>query len=146
MWEWSAGETFDALDQPSLTTAHLSSVAPEEWSELIFHFHPSVHRVNLDWNIPQLWRAIKHHAEIPSLQQTDSSVAWILWREKLDIHFRSLTDVEAWTLDQARGGAAFGELCEGLCEWMEPGSVVEFMTNQLAQWLQSQWITAISKS
>ena len=42
-----------------------------------------------------------------------------MWRYGLDPSWRPLDVDEAWALEQARAGAAFGTLCEGLLEWVD---------------------------
>ena len=57
-WEWAMTEVFDAADADSIGVADLASVAPDEWAELRFVFHPSARRLTLAWNAPQIWKAV----------------------------------------------------------------------------------------
>ncbi|MCU7801344.1 MAG: hypothetical protein KZQ70_14740, partial [gamma proteobacterium symbiont of Lucinoma myriamae] len=57
-FEWLLREAFDAADKSYLNMEELQKIAPERWPELKFDFHPTVNRVDLRFNIPQLWQAI----------------------------------------------------------------------------------------
>ena len=57
-WEWAMTEVFDAPDAESIAVADLAHVAPEDWAELRFEWHPSVRRLALSWNAPQIWKAV----------------------------------------------------------------------------------------
>jgi hypothetical protein len=107
---------FDAADAPPLSAAALARFAPAQWAQLRFRWHPSVQRLTLWWNVPQLWRALSEDAERPAMTLAAAPVQWLLWRENLTTYFRSLPKTEASVLDAARSGWPFGELCTLLCE------------------------------
>jgi hypothetical protein len=113
-WEWTLCAVFDAADAEPLAAAALARVAPAEWAALRFTFHPSVRRLALAWNAPQLWKALTDAEERPELRVVAEPVEWLLWRQDLRTYFRSLEPPEAAALDAARAGATFGELCERL--------------------------------
>jgi hypothetical protein len=113
-WEWTLCAVFDAADAEPLDAAALARVAPGEWAALRFAFHPSVRRLALEWNAPQLWKALTDGEERPQLRVVAEPVEWLLWRQDLKSYFRSLEPSEAMALDAARAGATFGELCERL--------------------------------
>ena len=114
-WEWAMTSAFDAADATPLSHEALSSVPPQQWAQLRFGWHPSVQRLTLWWNVPQLWQALAHDGERPPATLAAEPVDWLLWREELTSYFRSLTTTEAAALDAARSGWPFGELCELLC-------------------------------
>jgi len=111
-WEWTLCAVFDAADAEPVGAAALTGVAPAEWAELRFEFHPSVRRLALRWNVPQLWKALTDEGERPELSVVAEPVEWLLWRRDLRTYFRSLAAGEAAALDAARAGSSFGELCE----------------------------------
>ena len=43
-------------------TKHLRGVLPEQWAQLRFGWHPSVQRLELHWNAPQIWQAATEEA------------------------------------------------------------------------------------
>ena len=64
-WEWTMTGVFDAADAAPLTHAALSRVAPQQWARLRFTWHPSVRRLALSWNAPQIWQALTEDRERP---------------------------------------------------------------------------------
>jgi hypothetical protein len=114
-WEWAMTSVFDAADAPPLEHAALRRVSPPQWAQLRFSFHPSVQRLALAWNVPQLWQALTDDAERPAVTLAAAPVQWLLWRRELTTYYRSLSEDEAAVLDGALRGWPFGELCELLC-------------------------------
>ena len=115
-WEWTMAGVFDAADAPLLTHAELTRFAPQQWAQLRFTVHPSVARLELAWNVPQLWKALSEEGERPEMTLGAAPAEWLLWRENLTSYFRSLGKAEASVLDAARNGWPFGELCTLLCD------------------------------
>jgi len=136
-WEWVMTETFDAADAPALEASALGGIAPEEWAELRFQWHPSIRRVQLRWNVPQIWKALTGQAERPEPRLTAEAEQWLMWRKDLEIFFRSLPPSEAAALDAARTGSSFGELCELLCTWVDEAAAPAHAAGFLREWLQS---------
>jgi hypothetical protein len=115
-WEWTMTGAFDAADATPLTHAALSQFSPQQWAQLRFSWHPSVARLALSWNVPQVWQALTHDTERPAASVNREPVQWLLWRRELTTYFRSLSATEARTLDAARESWPFGELCALLCD------------------------------
>jgi hypothetical protein len=115
-WEWMLGKVFDAADAVPLTHEALARVRPEQWAQLRFVFHPSLQRLELHWNAPQIWQAATEEADPPPASFTRQAQPWLAWRQELTTYFRSLPPSEAAVLDAARSGWPFGELCALLCE------------------------------
>lgn len=111
-WEWMLCAVFDAADAEPLTAAALARLPPADWPQLRLRFHPSVRRLALSWNAPQLWQALTDGAERPELRVVAEPIEWLAWRQDLTTYFRSLAAGEAAALDAARNGRSFGELCE----------------------------------
>src|SRR5207248_2299216 len=68
-WEWTMTDVFDAADATALTHAELARVSPEQWAGLRFTWHPSLRRLALSWNAPQIWQALTADAERPQASQ-----------------------------------------------------------------------------
>jgi hypothetical protein len=115
-WEWAMTGAFDAADATPLSHAALARFSPQQWPQLRFSWHPSVARLGLAWNAPQLWQALKEDAERPAASLNRDPVQWLLWRQGLSTYFRSLPATEARALDAARDSWPFGELCDLLCD------------------------------
>jgi hypothetical protein len=114
-WEWAMTSVFDAADATPIGDAALGRIPPQRWAQLRFGWHPSVQRLTLTWNVPQLWQMLTGDGERPAASLAAAPVPWMLWRQELTSYFRSLGATEASVLDAARSGWPFGELCELLC-------------------------------
>ncbi len=141
-WEWLLCAVFDAADAELLTAAALARVALADWPGLRFAFHPSVRRVALRWNAPQVWKALTEGGERPELQVATEPVEWLAWRQDLKTYFRSLEPAEAGALDAARNGASFGELCELLAASHGAERAPAEAATLLARWLGAGLIVA----
>jgi hypothetical protein len=115
-WEWTLGQVFDAADAEPVSHDALAQVPPEEWAQLRFAWHPSVRRVELHWNSPQVWQAASEQQEPPAVTFAEEPQPWLLWRRDLTTYFRSLPRIEDMALEAARKGWPFGELCALLCD------------------------------
>jgi hypothetical protein len=140
-WEWCMRGVFDAADADSLDAAALKEIAPEHWALLRLQWHPSVARLDLNWNVPQLWQAVTGETAQPELAYSARPEPWLLWRQGLTTYFRSLTPAEQTLLDAARAGAPFGELCELLCAEVGAASAPAQAAALLRAWVDAGLIT-----
>ncbi|HYL02809.1 MAG TPA: DNA-binding domain-containing protein [Steroidobacteraceae bacterium] len=136
-WEWALAGVFDAPDAEPIGPGALAGLAPAEWAGLRFAWHPSLRRLALAWNAPQLWKALTGDAERPALEVLATPVEWLAWRRGLDSLFRSLAPGEAAALDAARAGASFGALCEQLAAVHGPERAALEAAALLRTWLES---------
>ena len=136
-WEWAMTRVFDAADAPALRAEELGRIPPQRWAQLRLRWHPSVQRLTLWWNVPQLWQALSEDRERPEMALAASPVEWLLWRENLTTYFRSLPRTEASVLDAARSGWPFGELCTLLCEELGDGEAPAQAAVLLRTWIGS---------
>jgi hypothetical protein len=141
-WEWAMTAVFDAADVAPLCAEDLACIPPLQWAQLRFRWHPSVHRLTLLWNVPQLWRALSEDGERPVMTQAAGPAQWLLWRENLTSYFRSLPSTEASMLDAARSGWPFGELCALLCEELSESEAPAQAAAFLRGWIGSGLIVS----
>jgi Putative DNA-binding domain len=141
-WEWTMAGVFDAADAPLLTHAELTRFAPQQWAQLRFTVHPSVARLELTWNVPQLWRALTSGAERPEVVLNREPLSWLLWREQLDSYYRSLPPLEARALDALRDGWPFAELCALLCDELGEGQAPAQAAALLRGWVEAGVISS----
>ena len=145
-FEWALRNAFDAEDVFSLGLNALQTVAPESWAELGFVLHPSVARVDLQWNVPQLWSAIEEETgEIP-IEEAEYPIPWLIWRKELKTYYRSVDVDEAWALDNVMQGANFAEICAGVCEWVDEEHAPARVAGFLSEWLAADMITELKIS
>jgi hypothetical protein len=57
-WEWAMAAAFDAADAEPIDVSAFAQLAPEDWAELRFEWSPAVQVIALEWNVPQLWKAV----------------------------------------------------------------------------------------
>jgi hypothetical protein len=141
-WEWAMTAVFDAADVPPLGADDLSRIPPAQWAQLRFRWHPSVQRLSLWWNVPQLWRALSDDGEPPEMTLAAAPAQWLLWRENLMTYFRSLPKTESAMLDAARSGWPFGELCALLCEELGESEAPAQAAALLRGWIGSGLIVS----
>ena len=143
-FEWSMTLSFDAEDTNIASMDDVLNIEPSEWPAMVFQTHPSLQRINLSWNIVNIWNCVDAGTEIEKPQKYDQAVPWLIWRNDLKIYFRSLDIDEVFSLDAVIEGASFGEICEGLCEWHEESKVALIAASMLKRWLADGLIKTIS--
>jgi hypothetical protein len=142
-WEWAVTGAYDAADTPVVTHAALAAVAPEQWAQMRFNWHPSVARLQLHWNAPQIWQAVTADAERPAVVFSEVAVPWLVWRQELTTYYRSLPVAEAAVLDAARSGWPFGELCELTSEHVGADAAALTAATFLRGWVEAGLLTAV---
>jgi hypothetical protein len=143
-FEWKITLAFDAADDPVLQSADMSGVPPQSWAEMQFILHSSVQRLEYFWNTIPLWQALTNDQDLPDLTHNSIATSWILWRSPdYMIQFYSLSAEEAWALDALIQGLSFGQLCEGLCQWVAAEEVGMTAASYLKNWLQNGMISQL---
>jgi hypothetical protein len=142
-WEWSMSSVFDAADAAPLGVGDLARIAPAHWAQLRFRWHPSMQRLTLWWNVPQLWKALSEDGERPEMTLGATATEWLLWREQLTSYYRSLAKTEAGVLDAARSGWPFGELCALLCEELGDSEAPAHAAALLRGWITAGLIVEV---
>jgi len=139
-WEWAMTEVFDAADAAPIDAQALAQIAPEEWAGLKFDLHPSLRRLDLNWNAPPLWKALTAGESPPAVAAQNEPVAWLLWRRELQIYFRPLAAAEARALAALRAGQSFGVLCVALCASASEAQAPARAAGFLREWVESGMI------
>lgn len=135
-FEWSKGAVFDAPEAGALEIAAVAAVPPESWPEMRLLLQPALRRLDLRWNVTELCQAQEAQQDLPEPRQAQDTVHWLLWRDAaLDIRWRSLGADEAAALDAALAGGGFGEICELLCQWVEPEEAAMHAAGLLKRWI-----------
>jgi len=142
-FEWKLSLVFDAADSETLRQEDLAKIAPEQWMDLRFRPHPSLHRIDLSWNVVPIWQALNEENPPPDPQKSATKVPYVLWRRDLINRFSSVPADEAWALDAILKGLDFGEICEGLCEWVAEEEAGLRMASLLKGWIQSGLLASV---
>jgi hypothetical protein len=136
-WEWAMAAAFDAADAEPIDISAFAQLAPEDWAELRFEWSPAVQVVELEWNVPQLWKAVTEETERPEPSLSPQLGSYLIWRRELQIYFRPLAQQEAAVIAAARAGHSFGELCVLLCEHLDESEASLHAAGYLRGWVES---------
>lgn len=143
LFEWTLGQAFDAADAALFTEQDMATIRPDAWPERTFTLHPSVQRLNLEWNIPEMWQALTADEPAPVDAMRETASAWLIWREQLITRFRSMPTDEQQALDALGKGASFNDICETLTSLMPEGEVPLRAAGLLKGWLAQGLISGI---
>ncbi|WOH39248.1 DNA-binding domain-containing protein [Thalassotalea fonticola] len=126
---------FDAADATRMTFDTLHSIAPQDWPELMFKFHPSVQIAHFSWNSIESWQALKqeHSPKAATPQQS----TWLLWRnnERLT-EFRSLSEEEFTLMSMILSGKNFSMMCDQLLTYSSNNDASELALHYLSTWVE----------
>jgi len=112
---------------------------------LRLELHPSIRRLDLDWNVTQFWQAVdEEHDNIAAPERSEQTVPWVIYRKDLKQYFRSLEIAEAWALDQALTGHSFAEICEGLLQWKSENEAAGYAAQLLQGWISDHMVVALN--
>jgi len=134
---------FDAADAEVISVARMAGLSPDAWPRMRFACHPSVRTLNLQWNVCDIWQAIRHEAAPPAPRQLDAGIAVLVWRRDLTVYWRPLPDDEAAALATATAGDDFARLCTALCRWHDEADVPARGAGILKQWVTDGLIARI---
>jgi hypothetical protein len=143
-FEWTLSEVFDSADASSLDRAALAGVAPEDWSQLRFGFHPSLRLLAFDWNTVAAWKALNADTDPPAPARSDGAVEWLLWRRNLENYFRSLDAPESTALAAALRGETFETICIELGALIPEDEVPLRAAGLVAGWVDSGLIVELA--
>lgn len=143
IFEWALSEAFDAAESNVVGYPQLAEIDPRYWPSLKLHFHPSLRRITLNCNAPQVWQAANQNQALPEFTLHPELQAWMVWRQELKLLFRSLSVQEAFTLDAFMQGQCFAEICNGLTEWLDEAEVVMQAASFLQTWLRDGWVADV---
>jgi hypothetical protein len=143
-WEWTMNDVFDSADAEALQLKALAYKSPGDWASMRFTFHPSVRSIALNWNAPQVWKALMNEADRPRATVSREATCWLLWRQELKEFFRPLGAAEEHALVAARAGENFGEICTVLCEHMREDEAPARAAEYLRSWIESGVISALA--
>ena len=113
-------------------------VTPEaDWPRLRFAFHPSVVLAEA----PAIALASTRRSSAAMKTRIPPDVAnedltLLVWREKLDVQYRALDELEALALREALAKKPFGEIC-ALLAFARPEEAAEVLTAMAAGFLAS---------
>lgn len=145
LFEWTLGQAFDVADVALISEQQMATIPPEHWPELKFTLHPSVFRLNLAWNVVEMWQALTADEPKPFEAEHNNASPWLIWRQQLSTRFRSLPLDEQRALDALHQGANFDQICETLATVLHEDNVPQRAAGLLKGWLMQGLITGIKE-
>lgn len=143
LFEWTLGQAFDAANARCLNVQDMAAILPDAWPELRFVIHPSVHRLDLEWNIPEMWQVLTSDKPSQVTAVCDTASPWLIWREQLITRFRSMPIEEKLALDALRRGESFNDMCDLLATCMNEEAVPLHAASLLKGWIAQELICDI---
>jgi hypothetical protein len=143
VFEWALTESFDVVDTNLLTLADMANIPMDAWPNMVFSLHPSVQRLNFNWNVVNMWHAIKEEA-VPVPEELPTATPWLVWRRDLEVQFCSLTPDESYLLDATFRGETFSDICAGLCEWIAEEEVAMHAASLLKRFILDELFSAVA--
>ncbi len=142
--EWVRTLVFDAAEAPVVGEEDMASVPPQAWGELTFTLHPSVHRLDLEWNVNAIRREVEKDEEPPAPEKGEYPVPWLLWRKSdYQTWWRSMDVDEAVAFDTLAEGGNFADISESILEWVDAENAPLRVAGMLKRWLNDELISEL---
>lgn len=143
IFEWSLGQAFDAADDDLFTEQGMVTINPEAWPVLKFNLHSSVQRLDFEWNIIEMWQALTVETPTEVSATKEASSPWLIWRENLSTHFRSMQADEQAAFDILAQGGNFTNICEALADIISEDEVPMHAASLLKAWISQNLISGV---
>lgn len=142
-FEWIMTLAFDAADAEPITLQAIGAIPPEVWETMRFKMHPAVYFLALKSNAAMIWQAMSQDEAPPDPEENELPIIWIFWREEFITRFCSLPADEAWAIQAMANGVMFGDICEGLCQWIEEEKAALHAVSLLKGWVNAGLIVQV---
>ena len=143
LFEWSLGQSFDAADTSLFTEQDMAEIHPESWPDVKFTLHPSVQRLNLEWNTVEMWMALTADNPEQVTAEYEGNSSWLVWREQLVTRFRSMQTDEQLAFDAVSEGKNFNLVCDALATIMDEDDVPMHAAGLLKAWITQGLISDV---
>lgn len=144
-FEWTIGRAFDAEDAPILGFDELAGIAPDQWADIRFTTHPSLHVLEFCTNALELWSTFQDHSVRGESAMHHHPLGYAIWRFEETPHYRLLESDEAWAIEAIRSDATFGELCEGLCAYVHDDEAPMRAATLIQAWVHAHWLSGVKR-
>lgn len=146
--EWAMHRAFVAADVVPLDrdgfAARASGFADADWMNLRLAFQPVMVAHPVHYRCTELWRALVGGEAVPEPLSLASPLHLLVWREGLQPVFRLLSTGEYGFLTAMRGGASYGEACDGLAAQLSDEQAVSAAGQWLGQWVGDGLVTGFA--
>lgn len=141
--EWHMTLTFDAFDRELVDMQTVTQIPQDDWPMMRFVPHPSVYILDFQWNVVQIWQNLSKDEFPPEPINYEIATSYIFWRKDLISQYCSLPSDERHAIDYMMSGHTFGEICLGLCQWVDEQDAALRAASLLKGWISSGLISAI---
>ena len=142
--EWNMSLAFDAADKDVFRMEQMAAIAPEAWGDMVMVAQPSLQRMDFYWNVVSIWQQLVSNETPEAPVKNTPASSWMLWRMDYVTRYYALSAEEAWAVDKMKQGMTFGELCEGLCQFVDEQEVGMRAASFLKGWIQSGLLAGIN--
>ena len=142
-FEWVKGEVTDAADNSTVEFKDVAAVAPDQWAQMFPQLIDAMRLVYFNWNVVPIWTASQTDETLPPAQQVSPAQPWLVWRQGVEIYWRSIDQYEEWALGICQANRNFGELCDGMGERVGISEAPMRAAGLLKQWVTDGLLAAI---
>jgi len=136
---------FDAADAPTLAIDALAQVAPADWPDLTFAFHPSVEMLDLLQGTAQAYARARGDEEAEAARQmppTDGETI-LFWRNDGRVFYRAIDAGEKPALTEAASFSNFARLCAALAARTGGADVTAQAAALLTRWFNDGLVSRV---
>lgn len=136
-FEWAMNRAGIAADTFVFTLDALSKVAPEQWPQLSFVLHPSLHVLTCCYNSIACWEELQSGKDPLEMSDLKDPSTLIVWRQDQDIKYRELSAIEISLLTLLQSELNFSDICDGLLPHFDgEESAIQWLANTLQEWIR----------
>lgn len=141
--DWALSTSFDAPSAPAVDAAQLAAISPDAWPELRMDVHPTVHRVELHWNVAAIREAGDNGLPRPELHAEPVHTV-VTWRRPAGgVRYRRLDDDEAAAFAALCGGERFESVCRIISASATGSDTTTRIVTLLRRWIEAGCIAAL---
>lgn len=139
---------FDAADAPTLAIDSLAHVAPANWPDLTFTFHPSVKMLDLLQGTAQAYARTRGDEDSEASRQMQSAddETILFWRNDGGVFYRAIDAGEKPALTEAASCSNFAQLCAALAARTAGADVTAQAAAFLSRWFNDGLVSRVSTS
>lgn len=140
--EWALNLALFAKQVPTITMETLAKIPPDDWANLTFTVHPSVHFVSCVYNTAARWQSVNANQGDIAIERLEKPVWIFIYRSGFDASFITLEDSAYELLTAIQQGELFSDFCERMLQYFPEEAVVPYVANHLQQWVRQGIFTA----
>lgn len=140
---WALSTTLDAADAPILEVADVAAIPQDNWPDMCISLHPSVRTETFTWNITDIWQALVDEQTPPPPSRCPEPLHVAVWRKETQAYYVVMNPEDHWALQALQQGQSFGELCEGLLQWLPEEDIAQHAVDILLRWLNDKMLSEI---